>query len=234
MKIALVAQGYSNREFILDWFEEDFDEVWGVNSAAAVFQCTLAFRMDDARVMELAGDDPRYPVVTSEGLQRKNERFSRLVDCPVIVSDINCSIDLGKKERFPIEEFIHRFKGYFEDTPGKFFIEGSLPYMIGYAIMWAATNRPDEPLELFLYGFDYTYDNTNIQEQGLSSAAYWLCIARAEGATVKIAKSSSLLGNYKRANLNEAAGALIPGRGIFYGYFEEPHLQAEVQENDDG
>ena len=229
MKIALVAQGYSNREFILDWFEEDFDEVWGVNSAAAIFQCTLGFRMDDQRVMDLAGDDPRYPMVSGDGLKRKNARIKNFVDCEILVPDCEVS-KFDNSNRFPIEGFIDKFKRFFEGDPSKFFIEGSLPYMIGLALMRYTGEEFDVDLDIYLYGFDYTYDNSSISEEGKSSAAYWLAIARAEGAKIHIAKSSSLLANHKRANLNQAAGVLAPGRGIFYGYYTDPHLKVEEED----
>jgi len=102
--------------------------------------------------------------------------------------------------------------------------------MIGLALMRYTGEEFDVDLDIYLYGFDYTYDNSSISEEGKSSAAYWLAIARAEGAKIHIAKSSSLLANHKRANLNQAAGVLAPGRGIFYGYYTDPHLKVEEED----
>ena len=210
--IALVGKGASLSDYLKEPIHHKIDETWGINATACYINCDRIFRMDGESVGE------NNPLFLAQGLDMGlTDEFiaSKVGQTPIYVSSLKRKGPLSGCNllEFPIQMFIDRFQKYFEYDPSKFVVNNAFAYMVGLAIMEGATI-------IRTYGMDFTYPTVQELGDGRETAGCWITIARYEGVKFVVNPTSMLLAGYKQ---------LMPepmtGRGVFYGYEVDPHLE---------
>jgi hypothetical protein len=210
--IALVGKGASLSDYLKEPIHHKIDETWGINATACYINCDRVFRMDSEAI------EKDNPLFKAQGLDMGlTDEFiaSKVGKTPIYVSGPRTgALSACNLQQFPIDDFIARFRKYFEDDPSKFIVNNAFAYMVGLAVMEGATI-------IRTYGMDFTYPTVQELGDGRETAGCWITIARKEGVKVVVNPTSMLLGGYKQMMPEP-----MVGRGVFYGYEEEPFFDA--------
>ena len=183
--LAIIGLGMSNRDYLLDAADwrtgRKFDAVWTLNRGGTIFRADCVFRMDDYHLMEAKG----------EGEQYINKELVDLASGGTKVFTSAVYPECSTWDYFPLSEFLTRFK-----TVDHSYVNSSVPYMIGHAIICGYT-------ELHVYGMDYNYAPIDLAgkgvaptfaEDGRACTEYWLGVAESSGVKVLLPRTSTLMG----------------------------------------
>lgn len=172
MKIAIVAQGRSNRTYIR---EAGFmgsrhklaDETWAINSMGGTLQHDLLFHMDDCKVQESRAE--KFP--------RLSNMVKWLKEHPKFYTSKTYP-DYPGAMAFPIQSVVDYIGGccYFNSTAA-------------YALAYAITKKPEQ---IRLYGFDFNYPQHEKAERGRACVEMYCGIAMAKGIQITSPPESTL------------------------------------------
>ena len=169
-KIALIGLGISQVDFAVGIQNgKTWDEVWTINSAAAVYKTDRMFMLDPASRFFDSDDAGKqtgaltrilpkadYPIYTCE----LDDRCPGLVDYPVeeVIQDLNC-----------------------------YYLNNTVAYAIAFAL-W------NEVSVLKMFGVDFSYKgNLHFAEAGRGCTEFWLSKCISAGMQVEVAHTSGLL-----------------------------------------
>lgn len=149
-----------------------FDEVWGINQVANVIQCDRIFHMDDVRVQELRAK------AKPDGNIAAMLPWLRTHEGPIYTS-------VPHKEypgtvAYPLQDVMRSCGGlaYFNSTAS---------YAVAYAVHLGVK-------KLYIFGCDFSYENSHIAEKGRGCVEYYLGIGHARGMVIGLPATSLLDG----------------------------------------
>lgn len=149
-----------------------FDEVWGINSAIDVFNCTRGFHMDDVRVQEL------------RAAARPNSNIAAMLPwLRASAGPIYTSVphqDYPGLVAYPLEDVMNSCGGvaYFNSTAA-------------YAVALAVHERFGT---ITLFGIDFTLPNYHQAEAGRACVEFYLGMHKARGGTIGLPETSLMDG----------------------------------------
>ena len=147
------------------------DETWGINAAANVLQCDLAFHMDDVRVQEIRAKAKPESNIAAMVKWLKGHTG------PVLTSrahpDYPCLID------YPLADVMNACGGvaYFNSTAA-------------YAVAYAIYKKVEK---ITLFGCDFSFPNSHDAEKGRGCVEFYLGMAKARGIAIGLPDRTSLM-----------------------------------------
>jgi len=168
--IAIVALGNSQVDYAIGRENGvEWDEVWTVNSAAAVYKSDRMFMLDPAS---------RFFDTDDAGAQTDvMKKFLPECDIPCYTSELDSRVP--NAVRYPIEEVI-------QDTKCAY-LNNTIPLTIAFAY-WNKVGRID------LFGVDYSYSNNlHFAEAGRACVEFWLAKCMEAKIQVGVSQRSTLL-----------------------------------------
>jgi len=176
-RVALLGLGISQIDFVIGMENgKTWDEVWGINSAAGVFNCDRLFMMDPAS---------RFFDTDDAG---KQTSVMRRILPKLKIPIYTCELDprVPKAVEYPLEEVANYSKcAYFNNT-------------VAYAIGFAYWNKLGA-IDLFGIDFSYAHD-LHFAEAGRGCVEFWLSKVMENGMTVGVSPRSTVLDSCVSAN----------------------------------
>ena len=176
-RVALLGLGISQIDFVIGMENgKTWDEVWGINSAAGVFNCDRLFMMDPASRFFDTDDAGKQT-----GVMR---RILPKLKIPIYTCELDPRVP--KAVEYPLEEVANYSKcAYFNNT-------------VAYAIGFAHWNKLDA-IDLFGIDFSYSHD-IHFAEAGRGCVEFWLSKVMENGMTVGVSPRSTVLDSCVNAN----------------------------------
>tara|TARA_R100000781_G_scaffold14615_4_gene12142 strand:- start:4258 stop:4977 length:720 start_codon:yes stop_codon:yes gene_type:complete len=169
-RVALLGLGISQIDFVIGMENgKQWDEVWGINSAAGVFNCDRLFMMDPASRFFDTNDAGKQTSVMTRILPK--------LKIPIYTCELDKRVP--KAVEYPLEEVANYAKcAYFNNT---------VAYALGFA-MWNKVSAID------LFGIDFSYRNDlHFAEAGRACVEFWLCKLMENDITVGVSPRSTVL-----------------------------------------
>lgn len=169
-KIALIGLGASQIDYVIGKENsKQWDEVWCINSALAVFPCDRVFMMD-----------PASRFLDSDDAGNQTDVMRR--ELPVFDKPIyTCELDerVPALVEYPLAEVMTASKcAYMNNT-------------VAYAIAFAYWNKVGQ---IDLFGLDFSYKhNLHFAEAGRACVEFWICKCIEAGIAIGASPRSSLL-----------------------------------------
>ena len=199
MRVAIVALGPSGLQWprlaegLGDW-RCQFDEVWGINGFANVFQCTRGFAMDDVRVQEARAKAGNVKIRNLLEAYKKHPG-------PIYTS--RAHPDYPSLVPYPLEEVVNSCgREYFNST-------------VAYAIALAIHERAQS---IAMFGADYSFPDKHVSEKGRACCEFWLGVASARGIKIGVASGSTLMDANERTEVYGYDGVTIKREKDDNGY----------------
>ena len=169
-RVALLGLGISQIDFVVGAENsKEWDEVWGINSACGVFNCSRVFMMD-----------PPSRFLDSEDAGKQTHVMRRVLP-DLSVPVYTCELDdrVPSAELYPIEAVCNYTKSaYFNNT-------------VAYAIAFAYYH---EVGTLEMYGIDFSYKgDMHFAEAGRACVEFWCSKVMEGGMMIGVSPRSSLL-----------------------------------------
>lgn len=172
--VALLGLGPSKDGFInhlvnhAGTWKDDYQEIWGINTAVKFLDADLFFIMDD---MDLyTRHAPAY--------------YEACAKCtkPIITNNTTYT-DFPKSVSYPDAGVLQYFDGGYG-----YFLHSSLPWIIAYAI-WVGVKK------LGLWGIDYSLpDKPDVtRERGRTCAEFWLGVAAGQGVRLQMPPNTTIM-----------------------------------------
>lgn len=160
------------------------DEVWGINAAIDVINCDRGFHMDDIRVQEArAAEKPDSNIAAMLPWLKAHPG-------PIYTSIPHP--DYPGLVAYPLEAVMNACGGvaYFNSTAA---------YAVAYAVAIGVE-------ALYLFGCDFSYENSHQAEKGRGCVEFYLGMGKARGMTIGLPNGTSLM------------DGTATNEGRFYGY----------------
>jgi len=169
-KIALIGLGVSQVDFAIGLENgRTWDEVWTINSAAAVYQTDRMFMLDPASRFFDSNDAGKQTSVLT--------RILPDAKYPVYTCELDKRVPSA--EVYPIEEVCN--------ATGCAYLNNTVAYAIAFAL-W------NEVASIDLYGIDFSYkENMHFAEAGRACVEFWICKCMDADITVGISSRSTVL-----------------------------------------
>jgi len=169
-RVALLGLGISQIDFVIGMENgKTWDEVWGINSAAGVFNCDRLFMMD-----------PPSRFFDTDDAGKQTSVMRRILP-KLKIPIYTCELDprVPKAVLFPLEEVANYSKcAYFNNT-------------VAYAIAFAYWNKLSA---IDLFGIDFSYQHDlHFAEAGRGCVEFWLSKVMESGMTVGVSPRSTVL-----------------------------------------
>lgn len=173
-KIAILGLGPSKEGFFnqlvqhAGTWRDEYDEIWGINTAVKFVAADLFFIMDD---MDLY---TRHAPAYHEACAKCTK--------PIISND-QLYTDFPTSMSYPVAQVLGHFDGGYG-----YFLHSSLPWIIAYAI-WLGVKK------IGLWGIDYSLpDVPHVQrEKGRICAEFWLGVAVGQGIRLHMPHNTTIL-----------------------------------------
>ena len=169
-RIAIIGLGLSQIDYLISKENsKDWDEVWGINSAASVFNLDRLFMMDPAS---------RFFDTNDAGKQTKvMKKILPKLKIPIYPCELDKRVP--NAVLYPLLEVPNSAKcAYFNNT-------------VAYAIAFALYNKV---AAIDLFGIDFSYSSDlHFAEAGRACVEFWLCKLMENGITVGVSPRSTVL-----------------------------------------
>jgi|TARA_R110001583_G_scaffold173925_2_gene328081 hypothetical protein len=177
-KVAIIGLGQSQIDYVVGVENSiEYDEIWGINSAAAVFNLDRLFMLDPVS---------RFLDTDDAGMQTN---VMRKILPKLKIPIYSCQTDSRAPEvvEYPLEDVINGTKcAYLNNT-------------VAYAIAFASWCKVGQ---LDLFGLDYSYkNNLHFAEAGRACVEFWISKCISENIIIGSSAKSSLLD--QNVNLEE-------------------------------
>ena len=169
-RVAIIGLGISQIDLVISLENsKEWDELWGINSAGAVFNLDRLFMMDPASRFLDTDDAGRQTDVMRKILPS--------LKIPIYTCELDERVPSAKL--FPIDEVTNYAKcAYFNNT---------VAYAIGFAY-WNKVKAID------LFGIDFSYStDLHFAEAGRACVEFWLCKLIENGVEVGVSPRSTVL-----------------------------------------
>ena len=169
-KVAIVGLGHSQIDFVIGLENSvEYDEVWGINSAAAAFRVDRLFMLD-----------PASRFLDSDDAGRQTDVMRKILP-NLKVPIYSCELDsrVPALVKYPVDEVINHAKcAYLNNT---------VAYALAFAY-WCKVGQLD------LYGLDYSYkSNLHFAEAGRACVEFWIAKCMSENIVIGSSPKSTLL-----------------------------------------
>ena len=169
-KVAIIGLGVSQVDFVIALENsKEWDEVWGINSAGAVYHLDRLFMLDPPSRFLDTDDAGRQTDVMRKILPK--------LKIPIYTCELDERVPSAKL--YPIDEVTNYAKcAYFNNT-------------VAYAIAFAYWNKVGA-IDLFGIDFSYAHD-LHFAEAGRACVEFWLCKLIENNIVVGVSPRSTVL-----------------------------------------